>query len=182
MIRIERSVSTPNPFGLADFRFPADSVAGQAMPTLLTWPASAIVHDIKGENWEITRPACGPESDGCCCSIRPNKTRRHKTHCRKYGVAYERFGTSTTSPTCWLTPKVRSSDAAIGKRPATPSCHSPCSLCEPDKTLAGVASVRSAAADQHDVERHDDDRAPGLGRSPPGDRLGRPRAFEQERQ
>ena len=24
------------------------------MPTLLTWPGSAIVHDIKGENWELT--------------------------------------------------------------------------------------------------------------------------------
>ncbi len=23
-------------------------------PTLLTWPGSAIVHDIKGENWQIT--------------------------------------------------------------------------------------------------------------------------------
>jgi type IV secretion system protein VirD4 len=27
---------------------------GLVVPTLLTWPASAIVHDIKGENWDIT--------------------------------------------------------------------------------------------------------------------------------
>lgn len=27
---------------------------GLVIPTLLTWPGSAIVHDIKGENWEIT--------------------------------------------------------------------------------------------------------------------------------
>src|SRR4030081_3527408 len=27
---------------------------GLVVPTLLTWPGSAIVHDIKGENWEIT--------------------------------------------------------------------------------------------------------------------------------
>jgi type IV secretion system protein VirD4 len=27
---------------------------GLVVPTLLTWPASAIIHDIKGENWEIT--------------------------------------------------------------------------------------------------------------------------------
>ena len=27
---------------------------GLVIPTLLTWPASCIVHDIKGENWEIT--------------------------------------------------------------------------------------------------------------------------------
>ncbi|SFK84553.1 conjugal transfer protein TraG [Rhodanobacter glycinis] len=28
--------------------------AGLVVPTLLTWPASAVVHDIKGENWRIT--------------------------------------------------------------------------------------------------------------------------------
>lgn len=27
---------------------------GLVVPSLLTWPASAIVHDIKGENWELT--------------------------------------------------------------------------------------------------------------------------------
>lgn len=27
---------------------------GLVIPTLLTWPGSAIVHDIKGENWQIT--------------------------------------------------------------------------------------------------------------------------------
>lgn len=27
---------------------------GLVVPTLLTWPASVIVHDIKGENWELT--------------------------------------------------------------------------------------------------------------------------------
>ena len=27
---------------------------GLVVPTLLTWPASAIVHDIKGENWRLT--------------------------------------------------------------------------------------------------------------------------------
>ena len=27
------------------------------MPTLLTWPGSAIVHDIKGENWSLTQRA-----------------------------------------------------------------------------------------------------------------------------
>jgi type IV secretion system protein VirD4 len=27
---------------------------GLVVPTLLTWPASAIIHDIKGENWKIT--------------------------------------------------------------------------------------------------------------------------------
>ncbi|MBN0287483.1 type IV secretory system conjugative DNA transfer family protein, partial [Pseudomonas aeruginosa] len=27
---------------------------GLVVPTLLSWPASAVVHDIKGENWQIT--------------------------------------------------------------------------------------------------------------------------------
>jgi type IV secretion system protein VirD4 len=27
---------------------------GLVLPTLLTWPGSAVVHDIKGENWELT--------------------------------------------------------------------------------------------------------------------------------
>lgn len=27
---------------------------GLVVPTLLTWPGSAVIHDIKGENWEIT--------------------------------------------------------------------------------------------------------------------------------
>lgn len=27
---------------------------GLVVPTLLTWPGSSIVHDIKGENWELT--------------------------------------------------------------------------------------------------------------------------------
>jgi type IV secretion system protein VirD4 len=27
---------------------------GLVLPTLLTWPGSVIVHDVKGENWEIT--------------------------------------------------------------------------------------------------------------------------------
>ncbi|TGU67234.1 conjugal transfer protein TraG, partial [Mesorhizobium sp. M1C.F.Ca.ET.144.01.1.1] len=27
---------------------------GLVVPSLLTWPGSAIVHDIKGENWQLT--------------------------------------------------------------------------------------------------------------------------------
>lgn len=32
---------------------PAKGV-GLVVPTLLTWPGASIVHDIKGENWELT--------------------------------------------------------------------------------------------------------------------------------
>ena len=30
---------------------------GLVVPTLLTWPASAVIHDIKGENWQLTAGA-----------------------------------------------------------------------------------------------------------------------------
>lgn len=36
---------------------------GWVVPSLLTWPASTIVHDIKGENWTLTagfRARLGP--------------------------------------------------------------------------------------------------------------------------
>ena len=43
---------------------------GLVIPTLLTWPGSAIVHDIKGENWQLTagfrgtvRPGAAVRSD-----------------------------------------------------------------------------------------------------------------------
>lgn len=35
---------------------------GLVVPTLLTWPGSAIVHDIKGENWQLTAGFRGKES------------------------------------------------------------------------------------------------------------------------
>ena len=45
---------------------------GLVVPTLLTWPGSSIVHDIKGENWELTaglrarlRPRAAVRSDQC---------------------------------------------------------------------------------------------------------------------
>lgn len=37
---------------------------GLVIPTLLTWSGGAIVHDIKGENFELTA-ACGPGSRAC---------------------------------------------------------------------------------------------------------------------
>src|SRR5260221_14049563 len=37
---------------------------GLVVPTLLTWPASCIVHDIKGENWELTAGFRAPHGHG----------------------------------------------------------------------------------------------------------------------
>ena len=43
---------------------------GLVVPTLLTWPGSCIVHDIKGENFNLTSGF--PAREGrVCCSTRP---------------------------------------------------------------------------------------------------------------
>ncbi|WP_430649312.1 type IV secretory system conjugative DNA transfer family protein [Bradyrhizobium nanningense] len=34
------------------------------IPSLLTWPGSAIVHDIKGENWQLTAGLCDRRHSG----------------------------------------------------------------------------------------------------------------------
>jgi len=74
---------------------------GLVVPTLLTWPGSVIVHDIKGENWSLTARSPPP-------TIR----------CWKSGVAIGRCATFRTSPTSWSIPKARSTSGTIGKRPA----------------------------------------------------------------
>ena len=44
---------------------------GLVVPTLLTWPGSCVVHDIKGENWNLTSGFRAQHRPGACCSIRP---------------------------------------------------------------------------------------------------------------
>jgi type IV secretion system protein VirD4 len=46
---------------------------GLVVPSLLTWPGSAIVHDIKGENWQLTA-GFRARTAACCCSIRPTRS------------------------------------------------------------------------------------------------------------
>src|SRR5260370_1817178 len=43
---------------------------GLVVPTLLTWPGSCIVHDIKGENWQITASFRGRLSDPWRLAVR----------------------------------------------------------------------------------------------------------------
>ena len=45
---------------------------GLVVPTLLAWSGSAIVHDIKGENWTLTA-GWRASSAACCCLIRPTR-------------------------------------------------------------------------------------------------------------
>jgi type IV secretion system protein VirD4 len=39
---------------------------GLVVPTLLEWPASAVIHDIKGENWKITAGWRSRFRTACC--------------------------------------------------------------------------------------------------------------------
>ena len=103
---------------------------GLVAPTLLSWPASAVIHDIKGENWPLTA-AGGRSSRIACCSIRPIRAAPATTRCSRSAEARAKSATCRTSPTSWSTRKARWSGATIGRRPATRcwSGHPACPLC-----------------------------------------------------
>jgi type IV secretion system protein VirD4 len=44
---------------------------GLVIPTLLSWPESCVVHDIKGENWQLTAGMAGTVR--ACIAVRPNQ-------------------------------------------------------------------------------------------------------------
>ncbi len=46
---------------------------GLVVPTLLSWPGSAVIHDIKGENWQLTAGWCSRFSH--CLLFNPTDTR-----------------------------------------------------------------------------------------------------------
>ena len=119
---------------------------GLVVPTLLTWPGSAIVHDIKGENWQLTagwraqlRPRAAVRSD-------QRASRPPTIRCSRSAAANGRSATSRTSPTCWSIPKARSSKRNHWEK----TSHSllvgailHVLYAEADKTLAGVANFLS---------------------------------------
>ena len=116
---------------------------GLVVPTLLTWPGSAIVHDIKGENWTLTAgwrarfgrvPAV--RSDQCAAP--------HTIRCWKCAAATGKCATCRTSPTCWSIPKARWSAATTGRRPATRCWSAPsCTCFTPRRTRRCAASPTS---------------------------------------
>ena len=61
---------------------PSGKGVGLVIPTLLTWPGSAIVHDIKGENWRLTAGWRAP-SLASSSSIRPTRSPLLTTRCSK---------------------------------------------------------------------------------------------------
>jgi len=95
---------------------------GLVVPTLLSWTESAVIHDIKGENWErIGRlhQAGAPHSPIACSLIRPILQAPNTIHCLKCARAATRFAMFKTLPTFWLIQKVRLSAEIIGRRPDT---------------------------------------------------------------
>ena len=48
---------------------------GLVVPTLLTWPGSAVIHDIKGENWQLTAGWRAGSRIACCSTDRPGSAR-----------------------------------------------------------------------------------------------------------
>jgi type IV secretion system protein VirD4 len=108
---------------------------GLVVPTLLTWPGSAIVHDIKGENWTLTagwRAKFGrillfdPTNAGSSAYNPLLEVRRGEW----------RSAMSRTSPTSWSILRAHWSAGTTGRRPATRcwwarSCR--CSMLSPAK-------------------------------------------------
>jgi hypothetical protein len=85
---------------------------GLVVPSLLTWPGSCIVHDIKGGE-------LGPDRRVCCYSIRPIRARPLTIRCSRFAAVSGKCGTFRMSPRCWSIPKAPSSADRIGKKPAT---------------------------------------------------------------
>ena len=119
---------------------------GLVVPSLLTWPGSAIVHDIKGENWQLT--AGWRARHGRVPAVRPDQPAIARLQSAAGGSARGdgRSATSRTSPTSWSTPKARSSKRNHWEK----TSHSllvgailHVLYAEEEKTLAGVATFLS---------------------------------------
>jgi type IV secretion system protein VirD4 len=142
---------------------------GLVVPSLLTWPGSAIVHDIKGENWQLT--AGFRARHGRVLLFDPTNPRRRPTiRCSRCAAANGKCATSRTSPTSWSIPKARSKSATIGRRPAIRCWSAPSSMSSmprpgQDARRRRRLPVRSEAPIESTLRRDDDDAASRRGRA-----------------
>ena len=138
---------------------------GLVVPTLLTWPGSAIVHDIKGENWGLT--AGWRSRFGRALLFDPTNLQS-----TAYNPLLEvRRGEWEVRDVQNIADVLVDPEGALEKRNHwEKTSHSllvgtilHVLYAETDKTLAGVAqlSLRSEAADRDDIARDDDDAASG---------------------
>ena len=156
---------------------------GLVVPTLLTWPGSSIVHDIKGENWTLTagfRSRFGrvlkfDPTDALSAAYNPLlEVRRGDKEVRDV----QNIADILVDP-----------EGALDRRNHwEKTSHSllvgailHVLYAEPDKTLAGVANFLSDPKRPVEVDaaRHDVDAAPRQIRRSPRRRVRRPRAPEQ---
>ena len=93
---------------------------GLVLPTLMTWTGSAVIHDIKGENWQLT--AGWRSKFSHCLLFDPTiPYRPASTRCSRYDAATRKCGTYRTSPTSSSTRRVRGSGVTTGKRRPRPA-------------------------------------------------------------
>ena len=105
---------------------------GLVVPTLLSWPSSAVVHDIKGENWALT---AGWRSQFSHCLLFDPTDARSAAYNPLLEVRRGpgRCATSRTSRTSWSIRKARSSAETTGKRRATRCSSAPSCTCSTRK-------------------------------------------------
>ena len=159
---------------------------GLVVPTLLTWPGSCIVHDIKGENWTLT---AGLRSRfGRVLKFDPTDARS-----AAYNPLLEvRRGDKEVRDVQNIADILVDPEGALERRnhwEKTSHCLLVGAIlhvlyAEPDKTLAGVANFLSdpRAPGRSDAARDDVDTASRRGRRSPRRRLRRPRTPEQSGQ
>ncbi len=92
---------------------------GLVIPTLLSWTGSAVVHDIKGENWQLTAGWRAKFSH--CLLFNPTDPQVGplQPSARSTQGDRTRSAMCRISPIFWWTRKARWKNARIGRRPAT---------------------------------------------------------------
>lgn len=117
---------------------------GLVVPSLLTWPGSAIVHDIKGENWQLT--AGFRARHGCVLLFDPTnaKSAAYNPLLEVRRGEWEVRDVQNIAD-IWWTPKARWKSETTGRRPATHCSSAPSSTFSmPRRTRRSPASPPSS--------------------------------------
>ena len=159
---------------------------GLVVPTLLTWPGSCIVHDIKGENWHLTSGF--RERHGRVLLFDPTNPKS-----AAYNPLLEvRRGEWEVRDVQNVADVLVDPEGSLERRNHWEKTSHALLVgailhvlyAEPDKTLAGVAgfSFRPETPNRGDAPRHDDDGASRRGRATSRDRISCARATQQKRE
>jgi type IV secretion system protein VirD4 len=159
---------------------------GLVVPTLLSWPSSAVVHDIKGENWALT--AGWRSQFSHCLLFDPTDARS-----AAYNPLLEvRRGPKEVRDVQNIADVLVDPEGSIERRNHwEKTSHSllvgailHVLYAEADKTLAGGCRLpfRPEPSDREHAPLNDDDAAYWRAWRPSGRCAGRTRAFEQKRQ